>query len=152
MADLADRELGWNDEISNEVEVFQLLTPGEYNFKVKSFTRARFPGSAKLIPCNQAVLAIDILDAENNVLATIPKHSLFLTEKMSGMVNVFFRSIGARCHGEKMIMDWNKVTGATGRCVIENKELQSTKTPGEKFSVNNIKKFLDPVDESDIPF
>ena len=144
-----ERELGWNDEISNDGSDFVLLEPGEYAFQVKTFERARFGGGPKLPACNQAVLGIAILDDDGNELAMIKKHNLFLHSKTEGMVCAFFRSIGARKHGEKITMDWNKVIGSRGRCVIENKEFDSNKNPGEKFKANQIKRFLDPVE---VPF
>lgn len=151
--EIVDRELGWNDEISNDGNEFVLLEPGEYRFEVKTFERARHTGSAKLPACNKAVLSFAILDESGNVLATIQKHNLFLHSKTEGMVCAFFRAIGARKHGEKLKMDWNTVIGACGRCVIEIKELDSTKKPGEKFKMNQIKRFLDAPEESkDIPF
>ena len=46
-------------------------------------------------------------------------------------------------------MNWAKVPGSKVRCKIIQKELESTKKLGEKFLVNNIKKFLDPEPEED---
>ena len=149
MAEDTGRELGWNDSIENDGSDFVLIEPGEYAFQVKTFERGRFSGSAKLPACNQAILSFAIFDNDGNEVGTIKKHNLFLHTKTEGMVCAFFRAIGARKHGEKIVMDWGKVIGERGRCVIEIKELESSKTPGEKFKINQIKKFLDP---EDIPF
>lgn len=151
MAEEIEKELGWNDEIggADEKGEFVLLEPGEYAFQVKTFERSRFAGSAKVIACNMAVLGIAILDEAGNELAFIKKHNLLLTSRLQWMTESFFRSIGAKKHGETIKMDWNQVIGSRGRCVIEIKELDSTKKPGEKFKINQIKRFLDPVE---VPF
>ena len=64
MADLMERELGWNDEIENDGQAFSILQEGDYHFGVLSFERARHNGSDKIPPCNKAVLTLAILGPE----------------------------------------------------------------------------------------
>lgn len=52
---ILDQELGWEDEIENEGSPRRVLEPGEYPFTVLGFERARYAGSEKVAPCNQAI-------------------------------------------------------------------------------------------------
>jgi hypothetical protein len=141
---MIERELGWDDEIQNDGEEFTLLEPGEYSFFVKSFEKKRFAGSAKLPPCNMATLKIRIEDK-----ATV-EHNLYLHTKTEGLICAFFRAIGSRKHGERIVPDWSKVPGSSGRCVVEIREW--TGRDGNVMKSNQIKKFLDPVDAENAPF
>lgn len=135
------RELDWDGQIENDGADFTLLPEGEYDFQVKNFTRARHPGSAKLPPCNKAVLSIDLMDEDGRTLSNID-HNLFLHTKTEGLLCQFFRSIGARKHGEKLVMDWNKIIGKAGRCKVIVRDWQGK--DGTKKQSNQIDKFLDP--------
>ena len=75
MANENAREFGWEDTIEHDSTGFVLLEPGEYEFWVDSFERARYSGSSKLPPCNQAVVMIKIM-SEDGQECTI-KHNLF---------------------------------------------------------------------------
>jgi hypothetical protein len=145
------RELGWNDPIENDGGDFTLLDPGEYPFTVIKFDRKRYAGGAKLPPCNQAVLTLDID-------GSTVESSLFLHSKTEGLLCQFFRSIGARKHGERVVMDWGKVPGATGRCKVGHRTW--TGKDGKEHQSNQVEKFLDPVEapattpapEDNLPF
>ena len=58
MAETIGRELDWDDEIENEGGGWVLLPEGEYDFIVEKFERGRHEGSAKIPPCNKAVLTL----------------------------------------------------------------------------------------------
>ncbi len=137
MADYMERELGWDDTIEHDNE-FILIPEGDYDFKVLSFERARHPGSAKLPPCNKAILNIEINAPEGR---TLIKHNLFLHTKCEGMLCAFFSSIGQRKHGEQMRMNWNTVAGATGRCKVGIHAW--TKDDGSEGKSNDIKRFYE---------
>ena len=134
-----EKELDWNDTIENDSADFILLPAGEYEFTVKSFERARHPGSEKLPACNKAVLSLEITNPEGPVTL---KHNLFLHTKVEGLLCAFFTCIGQRKHGEKLSMDWNKVIGAKGRCEIYVDKWKNDK--GVEMSSNKIKKFIEP--------
>ena len=136
------RELDWNDVIENDSPEFIILPEGDYDFTVKSITRGRHAGSEKLPACNKAIVALEIIAPEGTVTIN---HNLFLHSKCEGILCSFFISIGQRKHGEKLIMDWNKVTGAKGRCSIKIREWQNSKT-GEMMKSNEIKKFIEPAE------
>lgn len=147
MSEIEDKALGWDDVIENDGAEFVLLPEGEYSFEVKGYVPKNFKGSDKMSACYMAEVHLAVFNAD--IEGTI-KHNLFLNKKTEGMLCEFFRAIGLRKHGEPLKMEWNKIAGCKGRCKIIQKELTSEK--GEKFLVNNVKKFLDPESEDDTTF
>ena len=132
------RELGWDDEIQNDGDEKIILPPGEYPYTVLLCERARHNGSDKLPPCPVAKLSIKI--DGGNLGSVVKSHRLFLHTKTEGLVCQFFRSIGARKHGERLRMNWNSVGNSRGRCKTFIREFE-----GKKYT--EIKSFLDPVPE-----
>lgn len=128
------RELGWDDEIQNDGPEFVVLPEGDYDFVVTEFERARHPGSAKLPPCNKAIVHIKI-EGEEGV--SIIKHQLFLHTNTEGLLANFFLGIGQRKKDEKISMNWNKVVGSTGRAKVGIKKWE-----GKEY--NEIKRFYEP--------
>lgn len=133
-----ERSFEWDDTIKKDSE-FVLLQPGDYDFEVVEFERARHPGSEKLPPCNKAVVTLHVATEEGNAII---KHNLFLHSKTEGMLCSFFIGIGQRKHGEPLKMDWNKVVGATGRAKIEIRKFE--KDDGTVSEFNQVKKFYKP--------
>lgn len=136
MENQMDRELQWDDTIEKESSDFILLPEGDYNFVVDSFERGRHGGSEKLPPCNKAILKLRVESDKGTALIT---HNLFLHTKTEGLLSAFFESIGQKKKGEKMVMNWSYVPGATGRAKVGihtyvNKD-------GEERQSNDIKKF-----------
>lgn len=122
-----DRELGWDDTITQESE-FVLLEPGEYWFTVEKFERARHtpnPNSKSQNPlpaCNKAILTLKI-ETRTGETKTV-KHNLFLHSRTEGMVSAFFGAIGQKKHGEQLRMNWQSVVGSVGVTSIK-KEMSS---------------------------
>lgn len=139
MENAVEREFGWDDEIQNDSGEYTLLPEGDYNFTVTGFERARHSGSAKLPPCNKAVLDIKIESPQGDVMI---RHNLFLHTKTEGMLCAFFTAIGQRRKGERVKMNWNAVPGARGRCKVGIHEY--TGDDGVTRKYNNIKKFYEP--------
>ncbi len=137
MAEKLDRELSWDDTIDANADEFTLLEPGEYDFQVLGFERARWPGSPKLPPCPQAKVKLLV----NGVTM---EHNLFLHSKCEGLICAFFKAIGARKSGERLQMDWSKVAGANGRCVVGIRKWKGK--DGTERESNDISKFL-PAEE-----
>lgn len=131
-----DRALDWDDTIEKESSDFVLLPEGDYNYVVESFQRGRHNGSDKLPPCPKAILKIRIESEKGTALIT---HNLFLHTKTEGMLSAFFESIGQKKKGEKISMNWNLVTGATGLASIGVHEYKNK--DGEDRKSNQIKKF-----------
>lgn len=137
-----DREFNWDDIIENDGGEYILLPEGDYDFKVLSFERERHQGSAKLPPCNKAVLNIEVTSPQGK---TTIRHNLFLHSKCEGLLCAFFSSIGQRKRGEKLQMNWNSVTGATGKCKV--KIHTWTKDDGSQGQSNEISKFYEKEDK-----
>ena len=137
------RELGWEEIIENEGPDFVVLPGGDYDFEVTDFERARFAGSEKLPPCNQAVVYIRVEGEEGS---TTIKHNLFLHSKTEGMLCAFFTAIGQRQKGEKFKMNWNTVIGSKGRCKIGVRKW--TGSDGAIRESNEIKRFYEPIESS----
>ena len=110
------RIMDWNDSIQDDGQEFVILPEGEYFFTVSGFERGHFPGSAKIPPCNKATLTLDI---ENDMGAATARTDLILYRTLEWRIASFFRSIGMKKHGEKVVMDWNRVIGARGRAHIK---------------------------------
>lgn len=141
MADEQGKALGWNDTVEHDGGDWTLLPEGVYPFRVVSFERAHWGGSAKMPPCPQAKITIEVGDEEQS---TTIVHNLFLHTKTEGLLCDFFKGIGARKHGERMVMDWSKVVGATGRCRVAVRKWNGKDNSAHES--NEIKKFIDPTD------
>lgn len=133
-------ELGWDGEIEHDSE-FILLDEGDYNFRISHYERARHNGTANLPPCNKAIIHV-LIEHEKGEKKI--EHALFLHSKTEGFLCQFFKSIGQRQHGEKMKMDWNKVSGARGKCHVFVDSF--TGKNDDAVKVNKIKYFIDPSD------
>ena len=99
MAENMDRELGWDDAIEKDSD-FIILKEGDYNFSITGYDRARHPGSAKLPPCNKAVVHVHIDSPEGS--ATI-NHNLFLHSKCEKKK----KKKGRKDHHELEPGDWS---------------------------------------------
>lgn len=142
-------ELGWDAEIENEGKEFIVAEPGDYSFTVINFERARFEGSAKMPPCNQAKLSIrlEIPGADGECII---KHNLFLHSKSEWRLCEFFTAIGQRKKGQRVSMNWNAVPGARGRCKVSKRSFKS-KDGSKDLWANDIDKFYAP-ESSDLPY
>lgn len=132
----SDRALGWDDEITQDSAELILAEPGIYQFTVKSFTRGRFDGSAKMTACPEAILAIEIIDKATGRPVTITER-LRLHTKMEWRLSEFFVSIGQKRKGESCRPNWTAVTGAKGLLELNHRK------SGDK-TYNNINHFLEP--------
>ena len=153
-------EMGWNDTLENDGDEFVILPEGDYVFKVVSFERGRFQGGDKIPACNEAVLTLAVEYNGGTVNIT---DRLKLHKSLEWKLAAFFRSIGQKKHGERLVMDWTKVPGADGRAHIKPRKYKDSN--GEEKEANNITKYLDydadkmpdpfaaaAVDPDDLPF
>ena len=143
MAEIINREFGWDDEIVNDGSDFVLLPEGTYPFVVEKFERARHNGSAKLPPCNKAVLTLRICDDDGNV--AVVKHNLFLHSKCEGLLSAFFVCIGMKRYGEALRMNFPGTIGRRGLCKVGIRDW--TGDDGQVRKSNEILRFLDPADQ-----
>lgn len=139
-----ERELGWDDTITKDSSEFVILPEGDYPFVVEEFTRGRHNGSDKLPACNKAILKIRV---EGNGESVTVNHNLFLHTITEGMLSAFFASIGQKKKGESLKMNWNRVTGATGRLKLG---IRTYEKDGETRKINEIKRFY-PQEDGQAP-
>lgn len=142
-------ELSWDAEIENEGAEFVVAEPGDYDFVVTGFERARFSGSAKMPACNQAKLSIK-LEIPGAAGECIVKHNLFLHSKTEWKLCQFFTAIGQRQKGQRVSMNWNAVIGARGRCKVSKRSFKNK--DNKELWTNDIDEFYAPDQNSGVPF
>ena len=121
-----------------------IILDGDYNFVVADVGRGRFPGSAKIGPCNKATLTLLV---ETPMGTATVKKDLLLHSLVEWKLSEFFRCIGLKKAGEEFRMDWAKVPGAKGRAhFVQNTYIDRD---GNERTVNAVDRFLDP--EAGIP-
>lgn len=111
---LADHELGWDDAIQRDSQ-YNMVPPGDYNFRVLKVERGRHPGSDNLPPCNKAELTLEVSNGTDKTMMTA---NLYLHTKTEGILCAFFTAIGQRKRGESLKPRWNEVVGSTGTCKL----------------------------------
>ncbi len=139
-----DGAIGWEDAICCDSTEFTVLPEGDYPFTVTKFERQHHAGSAKMSPCEKAVLTIR-LDGGAYGSTTVTEN-LFMHQKMLWKIKQFLVSIGQGKEEDKEIHPrWPEVPGASGRCHVAVQDYQSTKY-GDTRQRNQITKFypLDP--------
>lgn len=130
--------MDWDDAIENDGQEFIILPEGDYNFTVADFERGRFPGSAKIPACNKATLTLQVNTADGT--ATI-KTDLILYRSLEWRISSFFRCIGQKKHGERLVMNWNAVVGSRGRAHFKPRNY--TDRDGNERQANDVDKFYD---------
>ena len=136
----ANQNIGmdWGDEIKNDGQEYVLLPEGDYNFVVTNFERGRFPGSAKISPCNKASLTLQV-NSENGIANV--RTDLILNRILEWRISAFFRSIGLKKKGERLTMDWSKVVGSMGRAHFKPRTYKDR--DGNEHQINDVAHFYD---------
>lgn len=133
MGNETGRELGWDDTIVKDDSDYEPVPEGDYDFTIEKYERARSKGEGKLPACNMAIVYFRVEDRDRTV--TI-KENFILHSAMEWKLSELFCGIGLKKKGEALRMNWNQVTGATGRCRIS---LDPDKNnPDKKY--NHVKK------------
>ena len=141
--------MDWNDAIESDGQEFIVLEEGDYNFRVTSFERGHFPGSAKIPACNKAAITVLVETPDGNASV---KFDLILFRTLEWRISAFFRCIGQKKHGERLVMDWNCVVGSRGRAHFKPRTY--TDRDGNERQANDVDRFYDwdekyfPVEES----
>ena len=130
--------MDWNDTIENDGQEFIILPEGDYNFVVSAFERGRFPGSTKMQACNKASLTLQVETEEG--IATI-RTDLILNRLVEWRISAFFRCIGRKKHGERLVMDWNNLIGAKGRARFKPRKYNDK--DGNERQANDVDRFYD---------
>ena len=131
--------MDWNDAIETDGQEYVLLEEGDYNFEVVDFERGRYPGSTKIPPCNKAALTLAVT-TEDGRRATV-KFDLILFRSLEWRISSFFRCIGQKKHGERLVMDWNRVPGSRGRAHFKPRTYVNR--DGEERQTNDVDRFYD---------
>lgn len=130
--------MDWNDAIVEDGQEFITLEEGDYNFTVTAFERGHFPGSTKIPPCNKATVTVVVDTPEGKASV---KFDLILFRTLEWRISAFFRCIGQKKHGERLVMDWNKVIGSQGRAHFKPRTY--TNSYGEEKTANDVDRFID---------
>ncbi len=130
--------LDWDSTIEEDGQQIIILPEGDYNFLVTSFERGSFPGGNKIPACNKATITVQVNAPEG--LATV-KFDLFLHRSVEWKLSSFFRCIGQKKAGEKMVMNWGSVIGSVGRAHFKPRTY--TTANGEVREANDLDKFID---------
>ena len=144
MNNAPDRELDWDDEITNDGG-FVLLPEGDYPYTITKMERARYNGSGKVPPCRMAQLTVAIHGGDKG--ETSVNYRLFLLSKFQWKISELFVSAGlASPDAETSCMQWDRMQGATGICHVTQREYTKQSGPhaGETGTANEITKFLPP--------
>lgn len=150
MAENIERELGWDDEITEDQKEFVVLPAGDYDFVVTAFERGRHEPRyddegnriGKLPACPKAILTLEFTNPDDIDNPAIIKHNLFLHTTTEGMISAFLVGIGQKKHGESVKPRWNEAVGSKGRAKLTVREF--TMKNGEIGHSNDIKKFYEP--------
>lgn len=137
--------MDWDDSIENDGQEFIILDEGDYNFTVTDFERGRFPGSAKIPACNKATLTLNVKTDSGTAFI---KTGLILYRSLEWRISSFFRSIGQKKHGERLVMNWNRVVGSIGRAHFKPRTYIGN--DGQERKANDVAYFID-YDEKNFP-
>ena len=130
--------MDWDDVIESDGQEYVLLEEGDYNFTVTNFERNHFTGSAKIPPCNKATITLTV--STDRGTATV-KFDLILYRTLEWRISSFFRSIGQKKQGERLVLDWNKVVGCRGRAHFKPRKY--TDRDGNERQTNDVDRFYD---------
>ncbi len=130
--------MDWDSAIESDGSQFIVLPEGDYDFIVTGFERGRYPGSAKIPACNKAslTLTVELPDGQS----TTCKEDLILYRTLEWKLASFFRAIGQKKVGERLIMDWSKVFGARGRAHFKPRTYMSN---GTEHTTNSVDRYYD---------
>ena len=138
MSNFDSNLMDWDSTLESDGKQFTVLDEGDYTFTVTSFERGRYPGSAKLPPCNKAILTLTV-DLPDGQTATC-REDLILYRTLEWKLSSFFRAIGQKKSGERLVMDWSKVLGARGRAHFKPRTYVSN---GTERTTNSVDHYLD---------
>ena len=154
MASADNNIMSWDDVLENDGQEFVILPEGDYTYTVTGCERGSFPGGAKIPACQKATLTLTI---DNDLGLATARVDLILYRTVEWKIASFFRSIGQKKHGEKIVMNWNAVVGSRGRAHFKPREYTKD---GQTRQVNDVERFYDydpsvamtPVHDADLPW
>ena len=132
-----EEQFDWGCITEDEAE-YTIIPQGEFIFTVSEIEKTYFNGSAKLPPCNQAIvtLMVDVNGEEPVPL----KVNFFSHKKTFWKAGQFFVSIGLKDKGQPYQIDWNKAIGRKGKAAFVRKKW--TGYDGQEREYTEVDKFL----------
>ena len=146
--------MGYDDVLESDGQEFVVLPEGDYTFTVSSIERGHFPGGQKIPACNKVTVSLAIDNDQGIASARV---DLILYRTVEWKIAAFFRSIGQKKYGEKMVMDWSAAIGKRGKAHFKPREYTKD---GQTRQVNDVAHFYDydpsvamiPVSNEDLPW
>lgn len=140
--------IGWDQPLPDvQQDEALILEPGIYTFEVKSYERKIFGDSSKMAGIPYAEMKL-MLFADNGV--GFAKVNFPMKRNWIWKLRQLFQSCGfAVKQGQDFVPQWNLLIGSGGKCEVEPRTWINGK--GEKLQSNDVKKFLMPVAEDDVP-
>jgi hypothetical protein len=138
---MADENLSWNSECSQESEYNLMPENTEVSFDVVGFERATTRKGAPM-----AKLTLKCKNTETDSVTTV-KDKLVLMRSCEWKICQFFTCLGLRKHGEKSVPKWDAVLGSKGLARLGIEEWQTDS--GDARERNIVKSYLDPVPAED---
>lgn len=129
--------LGWDDEISGEVNEFIDLEPGIYKYTITNLERKYTDKSTAAIPQGTPYALVSVKVDRADGKSKTMKERLFLMRKFEWKLSQVFVSCGLIHEGERHSMPWNNLVGAQGVCEIEKRTYNGN-------TYDSIKSFLTP--------
>ncbi len=141
-----NQALDWDGVLESDGSEYTVLPEGDYFFEVTNMERGSFPGSEKMCACAKATITLQIKDDKLGTVNVFD--DLILHKRMEWKLSQFFRAIGMKQKGERLVMNWNKVVGAKGKVrLYVNKYVAKD---GSERENNKVTKYYD-YDESGMP-
>ena len=129
----------WDATIENDGQEYVILPEGDYVYTVMSVERGWQNSTAKIPKgCNKAILTLEVQTKDGPARVTT---NLLLLHSMEWKLSAFFRSVGLKKHGEKLVMNWAAVTGRRGMAHIKPRNY--TTQDGQQRQANDLDRWLD---------
>lgn len=130
-----ERAFSWDDEYTEVEDSFQIVPPGDYDFTIVDFERARFEGSDKMPACPMAKITYEVQTADGTKGRI--RQNLFLHSKSQWQLTNFACAIGMMERGDGHFkIAWNQLIGATGRMQVSVRKYNNK-------DYNDVKRFYD---------
>lgn len=129
--------LGWDDEISGEVNEFIDLEPGIYKFTITNLERKYTDKATNAIPAGTPYAMVSVQVERADGKTKVMKERLYLMRKFEWKLSQVFVSVGLIQEGVRGAMPWNRLVGSQGVCEVGKHTYN-----GETY--DNIKSFLTP--------
>ncbi len=136
---MTGKAFGWNDTIKNDGNDFKLLEDGTYPFEITKLEKEYFNGNKNVPPCPRAKLTLKVGTGANSTIVT---DSILLYDGAEWRIAQFFRSIGAKKHGQEFEMNWDDdyIVGKVGTLELGTREYEYN---GETRKTNTVKRYND---------